>query len=122
MFYLYGHTVSGVVIAAIDCSFIPKAGKKTFGLDKFWPGTASCNKRGLELSLLSLIDVYSERARTLVATQTPPQLGKGDGATDKYSRIDFYLEQIADCLRKLGDVAYFVADGFYAKTKARAPL
>lgn len=117
IFYLYGHTPGGVIIAAIDCSFIPKAGKKTFGLDKFWSGTASRNKRGLELSLLSLIDVVSGRAWTLDATQTPSQLGKEDGATDKYSRIDFYLEQIADCLRKLGDVTYFVADGFYAKTK-----
>lgn len=116
-FYLYGHTAGGVIIAAIDCSFIPKSGKKTFGLDKFWSGTASRNKRGLELSVLSLIDVFSERAWTLDATQTPPELGKGDGASDKYSRIDFYLEQIADCLKKLGDVTYFVADGFYAKIK-----
>lgn len=117
MFYLYGHTAGGVIIAAIDCSFIPKAGKNTFGLDKFWSGTASRNKRGLELSLLSLIDVFSGRAWTLDATQTPAQLGKADGSANTYTRIDFYLEQIADCLGKLADVAYFVADGFYAKTK-----
>lgn len=117
LFYLYGHSAGGVIIAAIDCSFIPKAGKKTFGLDKFWSGTASRSKKGLELSLLSLIDVSTQRAWTLDATQTPAQLRAGEGGQDQYTRIDFYLEQIADCFRKLGDVIYFVADGFYAKTK-----
>jgi hypothetical protein len=35
----------------------------------------------------------------------------------RYSRIDFYIEQILDCLLNLSAVSYIVADGFYAKTK-----
>ena len=117
IFYEFGYTAGGVVIAAIDCSFIPKAGKQTFGLDKFWSGVVSCNKKGLELSVLSLIDVSSMRAWVLDVTQTPAQLAKGDATSGKYSRTDFYMEQIADCLSFLGKVTYFVADGAYAKIK-----
>jgi hypothetical protein len=36
---------------------------------------------------------------------------------NRYSRIDFYIEQILDCLLKLTTIPYIVADGFYAKTK-----
>lgn len=105
----------GPVIAAIDCSFISKSGKKTFGLDKFWSGCAGQAKKGLEVSVLALIDVVSATAWTLDVTQTPPQL-KSQGE-DTYTRIDFYIEQILDCLPRLTQVRYFVADGFYAKTK-----
>ena len=104
----------GAVIAAIDCSFISKSGTKTFGVDKFWSGCAGKAKKGLEISVLALIDVVTATAWTLDVTQTPPQLKKGE---DVYSRIDFYIEQILDCLPYLTAVKYFVADGFYAKTK-----
>jgi hypothetical protein len=31
----------GIHIGVIDCSFISKSGKKAFGIDNFWSGTAS---------------------------------------------------------------------------------
>lgn len=108
------------VIAAIDCSFIPKSGKSTFGLDKFWSGCAGTAQKGLEISVLALIDVASAEAWTLDVTQTPSQLKSKDSdvsADTSYSRIDFYIEQILDCLPRLTQVRYFVADSFYAKTK-----
>ena len=105
----------GAVIAAIDCSFISKSGKKTFGLDKFWSGCANVSKKGLEISVLALIDVTTAAAWTLDVTQTPAQLKKEGVAI--YTRIDFYLEQIFDCLPHLSQVKYIVADGYYAKVK-----
>lgn len=105
----------GIVVCAIDCSFISKSGKKTFGLDKFWSGCAQATKKGLEISVLALIDVAAAMAWTLDVTQTPPQLPqKGE---EGYTRINFYIEQIFDCLDHLTQVRYFVADGFYAKKK-----
>jgi len=114
----------GNVIAAIDCSFIPKSGKSTFGLDKFWSGCAGSAQRGLEISVLAIIDVFSGSAWTLDTTQTPAQLkSKTDDDKDNaYSRIDFYIEQILDCLPYLTQVHYFVADSFYAKTKMMTAL
>lgn len=43
-----------VVIGAIDCSYINKSGKYTFGIDKFWSGVANQSKKGLEVSLVSV--------------------------------------------------------------------
>ncbi|MEZ4953796.1 MAG: transposase [Saprospiraceae bacterium] len=117
LFTLWGHTPGGELLAAVDCSFLPKAGKNTFGLDRFWSGVANATKRGLEISLLSLIDVASATAWTLDVTQTPPGLSRKESKEGKYTRLDFYIEQILDCLPKLDKVRYFVADGFYAKTK-----
>jgi hypothetical protein len=106
---------SGVHIGVIDCSFISKSGKKTFGIDKFWSGVASQAKYGLEISVLGCINVMSGKSTFLDATQTPPGLSKKDN--NKYSRTDFYLEQILDCLKSLPTIVYYVADGFYAKEK-----
>lgn len=117
LMYLGGLRFSNPVIAAIDCSFISKAGKATFGLDKFWSGVANRNKKGLEISLLALIDVISATAWSLDVTQTPAGLSSKEGQREEYTRIDFYLEQIMDLLPKLKQVLYFVADGYYAKTK-----
>ena len=204
---------TGQVIGVIDCSFISKSGKKTFGLDTYWSGCAAKSKRGLEISVLGVIDVVSGRAWTLDVTQTPAHLAtkeaqvevtpqdkakakpkiasaakkaeakmqlaaqkaeakmqlaaqkaeakmhsvaqkaeakmqlaakkaeaklkaeakkaeaklkevgktkeeaEGKTQTGVYTRIDFYFEQIVDCLPKLLTIKYFVADGFYAKYK-----
>ena len=115
--FMSGFTFRNPVIAAVDCSYIPKAGKATYGLDRFWSGVASRAKKGLELSILSLIDVLSGTAWTLDATQTPPDLSSGEGNGQEYTRINFYLEQILDLLPLLKSVTYIVADGFYAKVK-----
>lgn len=104
-----------VHIGVVDCSFISKSGKKTFGLDKFWSGVASKAKQGLEISVLGCINVMTGKVTFLDATQTPSGLSKKEGT--KYSRTDFYLEQILDCLKSLPTIIYYVADGFYAKEK-----
>ncbi|WP_190920250.1 hypothetical protein [Nostoc sp. FACHB-892] len=41
------------MIAVMDCSFIAKSGKKTFGLDQFYNGSHNRVERGLEVSLAS---------------------------------------------------------------------
>ncbi len=44
-------------MAGLDCSYIPKSGKKTYGLDRFWSGQAGQAKKGLETSLLAIVDL-----------------------------------------------------------------
>lgn len=114
---LAGLRFTNPVIGVMDCSFIPKAGKETFGLDRFFSGSASRVKKGLEISLLSLIDVVRQKAWTLDVVQTPAKLSAKEGGKDEYTRTDFYMEQILDLLPVLKQVTYFVADGFYAKIK-----
>lgn len=107
------------LIGAIDCTFISKTGKNTYGLDRFWSSCHNSNRRGLEVSVLALIRTESRETFPLDAAQTPPGLTKAEESD--YSRIDFYLEQVTDCLRRtperLERVQYFVADGNYAKVK-----
>ena len=104
------------VIAAIDCSFISKSGKKTYGIDNFWSGCLQQSKKGLEISVLALINVCNGQIQTLDVTRTSSGLSQKEGDST-YSRVNFYIEQILDCLVYLVGIQYFVADGYYAKAK-----
>ena len=46
------HLGTGCILA-MDATFVHKSGKKTFGLDRFWNGSASRVERGLEVSVLA---------------------------------------------------------------------
>lgn len=103
----------GPYIGVVDCSFIPKSGTKTFGLDKFWSSCAGKAQRGLEVSVLACVNTITKECFALEASQTPPNITQQD---DKpYSRLSWYLEQLADCLPHLPALLYWVADGYYAK-------
>ncbi|UOA09100.1 transposase [Methylobacter sp. S3L5C] len=64
-------TDKGEWVAAIDASFLPKSGRSSYGLDWFWNGSQGQAERGLEISLLALVDVTHNTAYTLSAYQTP---------------------------------------------------
>jgi len=105
------------IIGVFDCSFLPKSGTETWGIDRFFSSLAGRPKQGLEVSVLGIVATESRRAFGVDATQTPPDL-----STDQeggYSRVDFYLEQIIDLYDQLAGsgVSYWVGDGFYAKQK-----
>ncbi len=59
------------LIAAFDPSFIPKSGKQTPGLGRWWSGKDQCTLKGLEISCLSIVDVKAGTAMSLEAVQTP---------------------------------------------------
>jgi hypothetical protein len=102
---------------AQDASFSSKSGQKTYGLDHFWNGSAARAERGLEVSLISIVDVEANQSFALSAEQTEPQPPKK--TTEKRtSRIDFYLEHLKRTARYFpAAVKYGVCDGFYAKLK-----
>ena len=104
---LSGLQFSDAIIAAIDCSYLPKAGKHTFGLDYYFSGTAGRNKKGLEVSLLSLIDVNRAKAWTLDAVQTPAKLSAKQGDSNTYTRIDFYREYFINCVKLFNNYTFF---------------
>ncbi|GEM_PF-1869290 len=62
---------NGQWVAAIDASFSPKSGRTRYGLDWFWNGSQGQAERGLETSLLVLVDVIHNTAYTLSAYPTP---------------------------------------------------
>lgn len=107
-----------VVAFAMDASFIGKSGKETFGLDKFWNGCASRAEKGLEASIISLIDAQQNASFALTVDQTEPNLSNQETDGERKTRIDFYadqVEQVAAKIQNYTKVGLF--DGFYAKEK-----
>jgi|SRR5919198_1503404 hypothetical protein len=102
---------------AQDASFSRKSGKRTFGLDKFWNGTSSRVERGLEVSLISIVDLQRNQSYALSAEQTP-SFNEIKAKQKQHSRIDFYLEHLQRASRYFPDgVKTGLFDGFYAKRK-----
>lgn len=104
--HLAAESLSGPCILAGDATFVPKSGKHTYGLGRFWNGCASRSERGLEVSVLALIDAQGQ-AMALTAQQTPAV------ATDA-SRQRFYLAQLEASKPAWPEgLRYAVFDGLY---------
>ena len=107
---------TAVWIAAQDDTFIPKSGKNTFGLNFFWNGSSSKVEKGLELDVIAVIKVDTDKkeAFTLSAKQT---LSKKNITQEIITKIDFCIEHVKNVIEKLKalGVKYMVADAFFAK-------
>ena len=103
----------------IDASFVPKSGKKTYGLDRFWNGSHSRTEKGLEISALAWLDITDNCAYCLSVEQTPPADKPPDTET---TRIDVYLEQLTRVVsaHRLRHLRYVITDGYYSKQKFTA--
>jgi hypothetical protein len=118
-------------ISAMDCSFVSKSGKKTYGLGFFYDSSHDKAAKGLEVSNLAVIDVTDNTGYSLSSWQTPPQEEierlvaerksaekEGNEDEDEITRVDFYAEhlrQVAPYLPE--DVDYLAVDGYYTKLK-----
>lgn len=81
------------LMRAQDASFIPKSGKATWGLGRFYNGCASRVERGLEISTLAVVDLTQKGAYVTAVEQTPTTAElKQDGA--EQTRIDLALQQV----------------------------
>ncbi|MEO1446022.1 MAG: transposase, partial [Cyanobacteria bacterium J06635_11] len=100
-------------VSAIDASFIPKSGKATYGLDYFHNGKAGRSERGLEISMIAVVDVNTGMGYTLSVQQTPV-IEKASERT----RVDAYLDHLRATVSALpAAVCHLVGDGFYSKRK-----
>ena len=99
---------------AIDASFVPKSGKQTYGLDRFWNGCHSRAEKGLELSTVAWLDLTANCAYSLSVEQTPPS---GENADPDATRIDTYLDQFTRLVtaHDLSALRYLIADGGYSQ-------
>ena len=67
---------NAIVIGVMDASFCAKSGKHTYGLDWFYNGSASRSEKGLEISVIAVVDVAEQRGYTLSVQQTPANPGR----------------------------------------------
>ncbi|MGJ3248167.1 MAG: transposase [Elainellaceae cyanobacterium] len=110
-------------IAVVDCTFLEKSGRHSYGLDWFYNGKTQRAEKGLELPVVAIVDMEQNTGYTLSAQQTEAGLSRPaettvdtDSATG--NRIDFYLGHLADCMMYFPAwIRYVVADGFYSKYK-----
>jgi len=110
-------------IAVVDCTFTEKSGRHTYGLDWFYNGKTQRAERGLEWSVVAVVDLAQKTGYALSAQQTEAGLGAQEPATadetkPPKSRVDFYLGHLAYCTAFFPtSIRYVVADGFYSKYK-----
>ena len=115
-------------IGAMDCSYLTKSGRKTYGLGFFYDSSHDQAAKGLEISNLAVIDVTDNTGYTLSSWQTPPQeeieqlIAAQSTATkqddEQISRVDFYAEHLRrDAVHLPAEVAYLAVDGYYPKLK-----
>ena len=122
-------------IAAIDCSFISKSGKQTWGVDNFYNGSISKSQKGLEISVISVVDVSAHQGYTISVKQTAKtdrkpvpakptakkkrkHKSKSKAKTEPVisARVKSYLEQLKTTRTHLPvAVKYLAADSFYSK-------
>ena len=112
-------------ISAIDCSHIPKSGKATWGVDSFYNGSSGKSEKGLEISVISIVDVDAGQGYTLSVQQTPftdktilaevkPKLPKAEALASQ--RVQAYLEHLKKTRPFFPvTVKYLAADSFYSK-------
>ena len=103
-------------IATVDCCFLKKSGKKTQGLGWFYNGSAGENQKGLEISLVSTIDIQANTGYAIEAKQTLSQ--------KEETRVDGYARQVtalAEALKTDG-IRHLAVDSYYWKKKFVSPV
>jgi hypothetical protein len=129
------------IIAVIDCSFLRKSGKKTDGKAYFYNGVAGKSEEGLEISVLSIVEIETRLSYSLSVQQTPsrppiksvkkqPQNPKKcwskksrkkqepQSSMPDITRVDDYAQHLKNTRYFFPtSVRYLVADGYYYRSK-----
>ena len=129
------------IIAVIDCSFLRKSGKKTDGKAYFYNGVAGKSSQGLEISVISIVEIETRLSYSLSLQQTPsrPQIKpvkkqsqnpktswskksrkkqEPKSSTPDITRVDDYAQHLKNTRYFFPtSVRYLVADGYYYRFK-----
>lgn len=107
--------LSANCILALDPSYLPKSGKKTYGKGKYWSGCLGKATQGIEITGIGVIDLDHHTAFSLESVQTPgPESLK---SADK-TLVDHYAQIVIDRKEELQKLSnYLVVDGYFSKLK-----
>lgn len=105
---------SGYYLATFDLTYLKKAGKSTEGTGKYWSSVAQKAIWGLEMGLLSIIDIEHHTAYHIDAIQTP---SPGERKSKDISLPEHYAQSIVYNKAHLQALAchFLVADAYFAK-------
>jgi hypothetical protein len=129
------------VIAVIDCSFLIKSGKKTDGKAYFYNGVAGKSSQGLEIYVISIVEIETRLSYSLSVQQTPsrpqikpvkklPQNPKNgwskktrkkqdsQSSNPDITRVDDYAQHLKNTRYSFpSSVRYLVADDYYYRSQ-----
>ena len=102
---------SGSYCVFFDPTYLPKSGKRSPGLGRFWSGQAGAVKRGMEIGAFAVGDLGNHTAFHLSATLTPSAAElKEQDRTLMEHYVSLVKERKADILHFGG---FLVADGYF---------
>lgn len=104
-----------------DPSFIEKSGKKTYGLGRYWNGSAGRAEKGLEISVIAAVKVSGpgREGYAIYAEQTPPPPVSKNKEEREETKIDSYvshLKKAAPTLLEMG-ITHLVTDAGLSNKK-----
>ena len=113
-------------ILAFDPSYMPKSGKKTAHVGRFWSGKDQAVKPGIEIGAIGVVDIPNGTAFSLEAIQTPIIHGTDPGETlvDHYANviIDKVPTIVSLNIRHIAVDAFFTKKRFVDEITSRSPL
>lgn len=125
---MQGVSPAATLVLAQDATFIPKSGKLTYGIDRFFNGCTHRVERGVEASSIAVVDVTAPTAFTLSVRQTPSRPAAAKKATrlkrkrtssPTDTRMDFYLEHFRSGVPYVPEAVtkLLLVDGAFARRK-----
>jgi len=108
------------IAVAFDPFFMSKAGDKTYGKGSFWSGSSGRMEKGIEASLLCVVDLVKWTGYALAAEQTPnsEELKKMSESGTEISRVDWFLKYVISMIPEFpAEVKYLLVDAYFFKEK-----
>ena len=110
---LINRVISGERVIALDPSYIPKAGKSTYGRGKYWSGVAKAAKWGLDICGFAVVDIVNNTALHLNAWQTPSAAGL---VAQGLNLLTYYASLVTENAKEFKEFSdYVVADAYFSK-------
>jgi hypothetical protein len=104
---------SDELAVALAPSYIPKAGKSTYGRGKYWSGVAKAAKWGLDICGFAVVDIINNTALHLNAWQTPPA---AELVSKGLNLLTYYASLVTENAKKFKEFSdYIVADAYFSK-------
>jgi hypothetical protein len=108
------------MVNAFDPSYIPKSGKETEHLGKFWSGCSQKVLKGIEIGGFAVIDVENNTAFSLEAIQTPSM---NELKAEEKTLVKHYVSLVIERKENLISFSpYLAVDGYFAKKEFINPI
>jgi hypothetical protein len=110
---LIDQIASDELAIAFDPSYVPKAGKATYGRGRYWSGVAGASKWGLDICGFAVVDIVNNTAMHLKAWQTPPAEELSEKGLNLLTHYASLVTENAEKFKAFSN--YMIADAYFSK-------